>query len=195
MPEPNTAPCSTVRRLAAIGCALLWTLLPLDQAWAFNALTVDVGYGMEDTRLLRLNLSVVKPRHYPASDGWQWSRSWEANLSYWYLYKIEEDEEGEENLLELGLTPNFRLARDKAWDWGRPYLEAGLGLHLLSKVHIGTRDLGSSLQFGTHAGFGIRFGHDEQYELAWRIEHLSNGGLKEPNPGINFSMLRIGYRW
>lgn len=173
-------------------CCLLGAMLPLDQAQAFNAVTLDAGYGLEDTRLLRLNLSLGDERRHPADNGWYWRRSWEANLSYWYLYKSKE---GEEKLLEIGLTPNFRLGRTRAWRWARPYLEAGLGVHLLSKIQIGTRDLGSAFQFGTHVGFGLSLGSNEQYELAWRIEHLSNAGLQEPNPGINFSMVRFGYRW
>lgn len=192
MSEQNTPTASTVRIIVAFGCCMLGAMLPLDRAWAYNAITVDTGYGLEDTRLLRLNFSIGDNRRTPTGDGWHWNRFWEANLSYWYLYKSKK---GEEKLLELGLTPNIRAERDQAWNWGRPYLEAGLGVHLLSKVHIGTRNLSSSLQFGTHAGLGIRFGQSEQFELGWRIEHLSNAGLHEPNPGINFSMMRFGYRW
>lgn len=161
-------------------------------ASAMNAITVDTGYGLDDTRLLRLNFSLDDNRRNPAQDGWKWNQYWEANLSYWYLYK---QKEGEEDLFELGITPNFRVERNWASQWGRPYLEAGLGVHLLSKVHIGPRDLGSALQFGTHAGFGLRFGSHEQWDIAYRYEHLSNAGLKEPNPGINFGMVRFGYRW
>jgi lipid A 3-O-deacylase len=190
--ERNTPIAFASRTLAVLGCALLCVLFPLDRARAFDAITIDTGYGLDDTRLLRLNFSVGDNRRHPADNGWHWSRSWEGNISYWYLYK---NKKGVDSLLELGLTPNFRLERDRAWDWGRPYLEAGLGVHLLSKVHIGTRDLSSALQFGTHAGLGIRFGSSEQFELAWRIEHLSNAGLKEPNPGINFTMTRFSYRW
>lgn len=188
----RTSPTSPVRMLTAFSTGLLWALLQLDQACADNTLTIDSGYGMEDTRLLRLNISIGDDRRYSANNGWYWSRSWEGNLSYWYLYK---NLRGEEKLLEAGITPNFRLEREHQWGWGHPYLEAGLGIHLLSKKHISTRNLGSTLQFGTHVGFGTRFGSHEQYDLAWRIEHLSNAGIREPNPGINFSMVRFGYHW
>jgi hypothetical protein len=172
--------------------ALLWAMLPLDPAWAFDAFTVDLGYGLEDTTLLRLNISTGDNRHSAADKDWYWSRTWETNISYWHLYK---QHEGVQSLFELGLTPNVRLEREQPWGWARPYIEAGIGAHLLSSDRIGPRELGSSLLFGTHAGFGVRLGRKEQYELAWRIEHLSNAGLGDPNPGINFSMARFGYRW
>lgn len=189
-----TAHVSRPRRTtAALAVSLLlFALLPLQQARAFDAITLDSGYGLEDTRLLRLNFSTGDAQRYPAGSHWYWSRIWEGNFSYWYLYK---NSEGVEDLFELGLTPNLRLERVQAWDWGHPYLEAGLGVHLLSKVHIGPRDLGTALQFGTHVGFGLSFGEDEQWDVAWRFEHLSNGGIKDPNPGINFAMVRLGYRW
>lgn len=190
MPEHVPASATSCCTNATFASCLLWALIPFGQADAYNAITIDTGYGMEDARLLRLNLSIGDDRRYPADNGWYWSRSWEGNLSYWYLYKHIR---GEEKLLEAGITPNFRLERER--QWGRPYLEAGLGVHLLSKKHIGLRDLGSTFQFGTHAGFGARFGGNAQYDLSWRIEHLSNAGIREPNPGINFSMVRFGYRW
>lgn len=171
---------------------MLFALLPVEQLPASGSITFDTGYGLDDTRLLRFNFSIDDNQQKPASDGWSWKYFWEANISYWYLYK---QKEGVEHLFETGVTPNLRVERDWAGSWGRPYMEAGLGVHLLSKVHIGTRDLGSALQFGTHAGFGILFGNKEQWDLALRYEHLSNGGLKDPNPGINFSMVRLGYHW
>jgi len=184
---------STARTmLKALTCSLLWTLYPYDQAWAYKLFTVDAGYGMDDTRLLRLNLALGSDWRSAPDQGWYWTRYWEANFSYWYLNKLKN---GEDDLLEIGVTPNFRLQREQAPGWGQPYFELGLGVHLLSKVHIRTRDLGSTFQFGTHAGIGVLLGEEYRYELAWRIEHLSNAGLKEPNPGINFSMVRFGYRW
>lgn len=172
---------------------LLLVTFPLDRALAAQAITFDSGVGLDNTQLLRLNLSVDNSQRKPAvQEDWSWNLSWEANLSYWYL-RISEG--GEKDLFELGVTPNVRLERDWASAWGRPYLEAGLGIHLLSNVHIGPRNLSSALQFGSHAGFGIRFGRHEEWDLALRYEHLSNGGLQEPNPGINFAMVRFGYHW
>lgn len=179
------------RKFILFSCALFWVLFPLDPSQADNTFTFDSGYGLDDTRLLRLSLSISNDWRHPIDNGWYWSRSWEGNLSYWYLYK--KFRKREDNLLELGVTPNFRLERDH--EWGRPYLEAGLGFRLLSKKWIGGRNLGGTLHFGTHAGFGLRFGRNKQYDLAWRYEHISNAGFRSPNPGIDFSMIRFGLHW
>ena len=160
---------------------------------ALSGVTVDYGHGLDDTRLVRLNFSLGDFRPNPANDGWSWSHYWEANLSYWYLHNKQEG--GVEGMYEAGITPNIRVERDQPISWARPFMEAGLGIHLLSRVHIGPRDLSSSFQFGTHIGLGVRFGDSGQWELAWRLEHLSNADLQQPNPGINFSMVRLGYHW
>ena len=33
------------------------------------------------------------------------------------------------------------------------------------------------------------------YQAGYRFQHLSNGGIKEPNPGINFSQLYLQYNF
>lgn len=192
MPQPLTATANPHYILVLTICGLLCTLVPLGKAYAYNAITIDNGYGMDDTRLLRLNYSIGNERRYPTGKGWFWNYSWEGNLSYWYLHNHNDDDE---KLFDIGLTPNFSLQPEQSWEWGYPYIDMGVGVHLLSETHIGSRNMGSSFQFGSHMAFGLRFGSYDQYELAWRIEHLSNAGIREPNPGINFSMVRFGYRW
>ena len=46
-------------------------------------------------------------------------------------------------------------------------------------------DLSQVLQFGSH----------QQYEAGYRFQHISNGGIKEPNPGINFHQLYLQYNF
>lgn len=190
---PERADSTTITPLAVFFSVLvlvgLWSPLP---AWGAKLATVDVGYGRDDTRLVRLNFAIGNPWHRQANEDWRWHYAWEANVSYWFLDRVRR---GEKTLAEIGFTPNFRLERGQPTSWGRPYLELGIGVHLLSRSHIGERDMSSAFQFGSHIGTGVSFGSREQYELAWRIEHLSNGGLRSPNPGIDFIMVRLGYRW
>ena len=75
-----------------------------------------------------------------------------------------------------------------------PYVEAAIGLHLIEPVRMDdTRAFTTAFQFGDHVGFGARFGERGQYDLGVRFQHLSNGGLKEPNNGINFAQVRFQY--
>ena len=53
----------------------------------------------------------------------------------------------------------------------------------------------SNFQFGDHVAGGVRFGDKGQYDVQLRLQHLSNGGIKHPNPGINFAILGFQYHF
>ena len=38
---------------------------------------------------------------------------------------------------------------------------------------------------------GWRFGEGGRYETELRLQHVSNGDIKQPNQGINFFELRV----
>ena len=90
----------------------------------------------------------------------------------------------------------FRLAQ-KNVSGVLPYLEGGfIGLHLISPTFIYTgRKFGSAFQFGNHIGFGVRFGEHRQFDLGYRFQHMSNGGIKMPNQGINLSQTHFIYHF
>jgi len=48
----------------------------------------------------------------------------------------------------------------------------------------------TSFNFGDHVGVGYSFGAAKKNEIALRLEHFSNAGIKHPNPGQNFVELR-----
>lgn len=75
------------------------------------------------------------------------------------------------------------------------YLEAGVGIHLLSHTSIDERVFSTAFQFGEFLGAGIDFGGRERYSIGFRVQHISNGCIKEPNWGITFGELRFAYRW
>jgi hypothetical protein len=55
--------------------------------------------------------------------------------------------------------------------------------------------LGTAFQFADMAGVGMQFGSHQQYQAGYRFQHISNGGIKEPNPGINFHQLYLQYNF
>jgi lipid A 3-O-deacylase len=78
----------------------------------------------------------------------------------------------------------------------RPYAELGAGIRLLSSPRISsTFTLGTAFQFADMAGVGMQFGSHQQYQAGYRFQHISNGGIKEPNPGINFHQLYLQYNF
>ena len=73
------------------------------------------------------------------------------------------------------------------------FVEAGIGLAYLSNSQWGSRhDLGSHLQFEQRLGIGYDFGN---YDLSLNITHLSNGGLKDPNPGAETASVRFAHNF
>jgi hypothetical protein len=118
---------------------------------------------------------------------WHVGGYWDLAAGYWERNALPEQND---NITEIGLTPVFRLQQN---DLKGPYLEAGVGLHLLSKTSIGDKRFSTQFQFGDHLGIGYRFGAKGAFDLSYRYQHLSNGGIKKPNNGINFNQIRLQY--
>jgi hypothetical protein len=145
------------------------------------------GWGNDDTQIVRLGLARDWQQAWFTDGDWQLGGYWLAEIGYW---NSDEDNRHNDNLWEVGLTPVFRLA-PKAGDV-RPYVEAGIGGHVLSDTRIGRREFSTAWQFGSHVGAGVTCG---QFELGYRYQHLSNSSIKEPNDGINFHILSAGLRF
>jgi hypothetical protein len=132
---------------------------------------------------------VVWDRQWFTDGNWLVSDYWNAAIGLWRADGFP-GQNG--SLTEIGVTPTFRLRQAS----GRGiYAEAGIGAHLLTENSIGSRNLGSPLQFGSHLGAGYRFGEKRAFELELRVQHLSNAGLNKPNDGINFSQVRVQYQF
>jgi lipid A 3-O-deacylase len=94
----------------------------------------------------------------------------------------------------VGVTPVARWY--PAADEGRWFAEIGIGLHLMSPVYrVGGRQFSSSFNFGDHLALGRAFGEGGRHEWSVRLQHFSNGGLREPNPGEDFVQVRYARRF
>ena len=148
---------------SAAGC-----LVVSQAAHALDGVSIETGAGTDDD---------VKPLRVGAQwDGrWRWLY-WDLSFGGWTG--------GHGRVYDLGLTPTARFGSSA-------YVEAGVGAHVLSDLDVGTgSEFSTRFQFGDHIGAGLRFG---SYDLGLRFQHLSNGGLRNPNPGINFVILRLQY--
>ena len=94
------------------------------------------------------------------------------------------------DLADVGLTAMLRRSRGPS----KPYFEVGLGVHVLSDYAVrDEREFSTALQLALDLGTGFRFGEGGRYDLGLRVQHVSNGGLRKPNPGANFILLRLRY--
>jgi len=73
----------------------------------------------------------------------------------------------------------------------RPFVEAGLGLHLLSHVYIAEQNMTTAFNFGSQAAVGMTFGDRGRYEIAALIHHVSNASIKQPNDGLTYGGIRL----
>jgi hypothetical protein len=162
--------------------ALAAALLGANPAHALDGAWLEVGGGDHGTERAGGALMWKWSRSWFADTGWELGGYWELSAGGWRTDRLVAD---------IGFTPVFRLQRA---DWAGPYLEAAVGFHLLSRRSLTReRESGSNFQFGDHVGFGVRFGPRGRYDLGVRLLHLSNAGLRQPNPGINFAVLRLAY--
>jgi lipid A 3-O-deacylase len=93
------------------------------------------------------------------------------------------------------LTDGNLMAELRYWlapmEAARPFIEAGLGIHLLSHVHIADRNMTTAFDFGSQAAAGLLFGENGRYELSLLIHHASNGRIKQPNDGLTYGGIRF----
>lgn len=127
--------------------------------------------------------------HWWEIGGWHFSLVGEGHVAYWRTHGNIHS-----TIYEVGVTPMLRFIKS-AGDI-RPYIEAGVGLRLLSHPDISTNyTLSSAFQFTDIVGVGAQFGRRQQYQVGFRFQHISNADIKEPNPGINFSQLYLQYNF
>jgi hypothetical protein len=157
---------------AAAACAVCST------GYGFDGISWQAGWsgGDDRTALLRIGLTSLWRQRQPPQPRWHLAGYWEFFAGIW--------DNADESTAEVGATPVFRFQR------GRLYLEAAIGAHLVQTRISADRTFSTAFQFGTHGGMGM---HSGKYDFGLRIQHLSNSSIKQPNPGINFVLLRFQY--
>lgn len=76
------------------------------------------------------------------------------------------------------------------------FVEVGTALMLHNRrYHSADRLFGTRYNFASHLGVGRNWGAQQQHELSLRVQHISNAGIKHPNPGENLLLLRYAQRF
>ena len=113
---------------------------------------------------------------------------WEASLSRW-SYPAQ-DGHGSMGLGQFGLIPVLRYWPGSATSsW---FSEIGIGATVTTVIYATQSERFSTrFNFGDHLALGHSFGAGGRDELSLRIEHFSNGDIRQPNPGATFAQLRF----
>ena len=176
-----------VKKVGSFLCALLLS----GNVCAVDGIVAEFGNG-NSTDTTRIGVIQNFDRQWFTDGNWQVAGFWEAALGSWRGHSAFGNNQ---TVTDLGLTPVFRFEQ-KNPDGIAPYLEGAIGFHLISPAFIyDNRRFGSSFQFGDHVGAGVRFGDHQQFDLGYRFQHLSNGGIKKPNQGINLNQIHLIYHF
>lgn len=131
--------------------------------------------------------------------GWRKDFAWGHATGYWdaSIGRWSSEHEGTRSsawVTQLGVTPVLRL-HPASWAPG-VFLEGGIGVNVLNPIYR-NRDkrFSTRFNFGDHLALGWQFGVQREHEVALRLQHFSNAGIKKPNPGENFVQLRYAYRF
>lgn len=148
---------------------------------------VDGGRAAGDVGLASVGVQIPWAWHRPFLGG-ELSGHWDAHVAHWRV-PAGRAEPGRRHWTQVALVPTLRLRFDggrSAW-----FLEGGIGLSVLDG-HYTTRHKTFSTRFNftDHQGIGFNFGERRQHELMLVLRHVSNGGIRKPNPGENFMQVR-----
>ena len=113
----------------------------------------------------------------------------EVELAAWRVPKARD-------LLELGYSPVLRLERPLQGGHAVLFVEGSIGARLLSHTRVAPeRSLSTAFQFSDMLGVGVQWGAQARSTLGLRYQHVSNLGIKRPNPGIDFGQLYYTHRF
>lgn len=155
---------------------------PAALAGASQGFSLDYGY---HSKYQRYGLA------YETAPLWShsFSRSGHIDLSlsmgagYW-----QADNRHPDSLWDFALVPTVRW-----WPGDTYFLEAGVGPTYISRTDFAGKELSTRFQFTTHVGGGMVVNDVHQFGLRWT--HVSNAGIKRPNPGLDLIQANYTYRF
>ncbi|AKU23545.1 acyloxyacyl hydrolase [Massilia sp. NR 4-1] len=169
-------------------------LLAMQSSFAADKL-IDSVYGeyasASKIQMVRVGVTSNWDKRWFESNGKQLSGYWDASFGAWRGKQYRNIPGEHQNLVDIGFTPVFRWenANKKGF-----FVEGGIGVHLLSKLYDNNDDkLSTAFQFGDHIGVGYVF--DNKWEVTAKVQHYSNGGIKKPNSGVDYVMLKAAYNF
>jgi len=153
-----------------------------------SGLSVQIGRSPDKTNVLAVG--AVWDSRWRAGQRVAFSAYGEVMLSHWRADAIGG---GHQSLQQLTLLPVLRIQPRAESPF---FFDIGIGAS-----YLGTDYATSDKRFSTRWNFydvlgaGYRFGPSGKHEIGLRLVHVSNAGLRHPNPGEEFVMLRYATRF
>jgi hypothetical protein len=170
--------------LILLGCAVSFASQAQEQAqeFRFQSVGARIGFGAENTS-----------NHFLQSEAflnynlWRWCLS-----TNWHLQSRVGTSAGwlgqrGDNVFigTMGLILELSRARFPL------SLEGGFSPTYISRYHFSSTSLGANTQFTSHVG--LNWDVTSHWRAGYRFQHMSNAGIKEPNPGFNLHVVFVGY--
>ena len=147
----------------------------------------SVGVGSGDKGVRKISLAAGWDREEPLWQGqtWHLALRHEVELGIWRIRRASD-------AAEFGYSPVLRLVRPLSARASRIFVEGSIGVRLISHTRL-SPNLGMStmFQFSDMLGMGYQWGTGQRTTGGIRATHISNGGIKKPNHGLNFCELYI----
>jgi len=181
-------------RVAWAVAACLGAACGLAQAQAQPAGGLDwtlSAAGAAEANVSKLGVIAGWTQPAPLWQGAQWRLRLrhEVELAAWRVPKARD-------LLELGYSPVLRLERPLRGGQALLFVEGSIGARLLSHTRVAPeRSLSTAFQFSDMLGVGVQWGAQGRSALGLRYQHVSNLGIKRPNPGLDFGQLYYTHRF
>ena len=147
--------------------------------------------GAAEANVSKLGVIAGWTQPAPLWQGAQWRLRLrhEVELAAWRVPKARD-------LLELGYSPVLRLERPLRGGQALLFVEGSIGARLLSHTRVAPeRSLSTAFQFSDMLGVGVQWGAQGRSTLGLRYQHVSNLGIKRPNPGLDFGQLYYTHRF
>ncbi len=192
--RPAGPPWRHLRR--AGGTALLLSVLWGGAGAVQAQVTEGVDWSLSaaaaaDAGVRKLGLIAGWTQAAPLWQGTQWRLRLrhEIELAAWHVPRARD-------LVELGYSPVLRLERPLDGAHATLFLEGSIGARLLSRTRVAPqRSLSTAFQFSDMLGVGVQWGTQARSTLGLRYQHVSNLGIKEPNPGMDFVQVYYTHRF
>jgi len=155
------------------------------QGHCLEGLSAQVGVG-NYVDVVGIGITSGEWRRWSIGEDWSLSAYGTGGVAYWHG---RANHPQNEDIVDMSAAPVLRLGRSKPEGFA-PYVEASIGVHLLSHTRINEgRQFSTAFQFGEFLGAGVTLGDNGQYDLGLRVQHVSNGGIRNPNDGLTYGAL------
>jgi lipid A 3-O-deacylase len=153
-----------------------------DRAWSLDigSSSSNAARGHEELDIYRIGLQWDWKRTLWQGDSASLGGYWEASVNFWGA--------DHDDVTAAAVSPVFVLSFGDRSAGFRPYVEAGVGLSILSDDVAGGRLLGSSWQFEDRIGFGLA---SDRWDIHYRYMHYSNGDIDKPNQGVDAHVIGV----